>query len=102
MRLSYESNPQRGLEVELIFTWRRGEIPEPVMSASSGPKDYTRNHIFFIFERFPLVERVLMVRGRYSEIGADRHPSPPFLLVENANGEAFDMAGKPVVVEGER
>jgi len=101
MRVSYRENPEIVIEVNLIQSWRRGDIPEPAMSASSGPKDYTRNHIWAIFDRYPSVHRVLMVRGRYSEIGVKKHPSPPFLLVENQFGEAFDMAGKPVLVEGE-
>lgn len=92
MRISYELSPDVGITANLVREWKRGEIEGPVMSASSGPKDYTRNHIWFLFDRFPGVERVLMLRGEYTR-------SVPFLIAINAAGHAFDMAGEAVVIE---
>lgn len=97
-RVAYYEDPAVSIRVNLIRAWERGEI-EMVMSASSGPKDYARNHICAIFDRFPRVQRVLMVRGEYAEIGKDHHPSPPFLLVVDGAGEVWDMAGKPIVMQ---
>jgi len=96
LRLAYADDLEVGIIVHLIHRWDRGDIAEPAMSASSGPKDYTRNHIFSIFDHYEWVAAVLMVRGEYSQIGADKHPSPPFLLLLNAEGLAYDMAGKEV------
>jgi hypothetical protein len=98
-RVAYYADPAVSIRVNLIRAWERGEIDAPVMSASSGPKDYIRNHIWAIFDRFPRVARVLMVRGEHSQIGKDQHPSPPFLLAVDAVGEVWDMAGKPVVIQ---
>jgi hypothetical protein len=98
MKVSYLDNPDRAITVNQIHAWGRGEI-EPTMSASSGPKGYIRNHVWAIFEDYPAVARVLLVRGEYSRIGKDEHPSPPFLLLVDGNGQAWDMAGKPVVME---
>lgn len=97
-RLSPAADPAVGFTVNILRAWTRGEgeMQELVMSASSGPKDYTRNHIFAIFDKFPDIARILMVRGEYSEIGKDRHMSPAFLLCVNAAGEVFDMAGELV------
>ena len=99
MRVAYRADPAVTITVNLIRSWERGEIQEMAMSGSSGPKDYTRNHIFSIFERYPRVMRVLMVRGEYSQIGADKRLSAPFLLVLDGFGRYFDMAGKEVVIE---
>jgi hypothetical protein len=89
MRVSYREDPAVSFTANLIRAWARGEIEGPVMSTSSGPKDYVRNHIWAIFDRFPDVASVLMVRGEYTH-------SRPFLLVTNEAGQIFDMAGKEV------
>ena len=99
LRLAYRTDPAVGIKVNVIQRWARGDIAAPVMSASSGPKDYTRNHIWSIFDRYEWVEAVVMVRGQYSQIGADNHPSPPFLLLAGPGGSVFDMAGKEVIAE---
>ncbi len=90
-RVSYREDPAVSFRANLVRAWDRGEIAEPVMSASSGPKPYVKNHIFAIFDRFPSVARVLMLRGEYSQ-------SVPFLLVTNEAGQYFDLAGKEVQV----
>lgn len=91
-RVLYREDPTIGFAVKLIRSWARGEIQEPVMSASSGPKDYLRNQIWSIFDRYPAIDHVQLVRGEYLR-------SIPFLLVINSAGQVFDMAGKEVVVE---
>jgi len=101
LRLCYRNDPAVGITVNVIHRWARGDIDGPVMSASSGPKDYTRNHIWSIFERYEWVAAVVMARGLYSQIGQDKHPSLPFLLLVGADGRVFDMAGKEVIAEGE-
>jgi hypothetical protein len=97
-RVAYQDHPAVYMRANLIRSWDRGEI-EPTMSASSGPKDYTKNHVCAIFDRFPQVARIFMVRGEFSQIGKDGHPSPPFLLVADLAGQVWDMAGKPVMFE---
>jgi hypothetical protein len=92
MRVSYREDPAVSIDVDLIQRWERGEIDGPVMSASSGPKDYARNHIWAIFDRYPDITRVVMLRGEYLK-------SAVFLLVVRADGQVFDMAGKQVVLE---
>jgi hypothetical protein len=81
--------------VNLVASWKRGEI-EQVMSASSGPKDYLKNQIWQVFEDNKAVDRVLMVRGEYSQIGPDKHMSPPFVLTVESSGKAYDMAHREV------
>ena len=96
--MSSAADPDVGMTVNLIRVWVRGDsqVQEVVMSGSSGPKDYIRNQIASIFDRFPGVERILMVRGEYSEIGPKKRISVPFLLCVNAQREIFDMAGELV------
>lgn len=98
-KVFYREDPCTSLRVTLIRTWKRGEIPGYVMSASSGPKAYVRNYIFQAFESDPGIVAVHMVRGQYSHIGDDKHHSPPFLLVSNGAGQFFDLAGLEVAVE---
>jgi len=91
-RVSYLDNPGRGFTAKIIFRWKRGDITT-AMSASSGPKDYIRNHICAIFDRHPSISRVFMVCGEYAQ-------SVPFLLlVDDTAGQVVDMAGKAVVVK---
>jgi transcriptional regulator of acetoin/glycerol metabolism len=99
MRVSYLDHPAVGITVNLVRSWDRGEITAQTMSASSGPKDYVRNRIWQIFEDHKNVVRVLMVRGEFSQIGSDKHPSPPFLLVADAAGKTFDIEGREVTVQ---
>ena len=94
-RISYENDPYVSFKANLIRSWARGDIPDQIMSASSGPKDYVKNHIWAIFDSYPLIKRVLMLQGEYTR-------SAPFLLVENAAGEVWDMAGKAVVMTPKR
>ena len=74
---------QESLRVRLICEWHRGFMPGPVMSNSSGPKDYFKNQIWSALE----ADRIVMVRGS----------GPPFLLSQNENGVWFDATGKEVV-----
>jgi hypothetical protein len=91
MRVAYLESPAAGIVVNLIRSWKRGEI-EQVMSSSSGPKDYVKNRIWQIFDDDPAIARVLMVRGQYSK-------SAPFLVLVDASGKAFDMTNREVKVE---
>lgn len=90
LRVAYRDNPEVGFHVNLIRSWRRGEI-EMDMSTSSGPKDQIGNRVCTIFDQMPRADRVLMVRGEYKG-------SVPFLLVV-AGGQVFDMAGKAVAFQ---
>lgn len=99
MKLAYAANPDRSMVANLIHVWDRADIPAPKMSVSSGPKDYTRNHIFTVFDRYPWAARVLMVRGLYSSIGSEGKPSPMFLLIEDAAGTTFDIGLEEVLVQ---
>lgn len=91
MRVAFESDPAQGITVNLIRAWERGEL-KPMMSTSSGLKDYLCNDIWSIFESYPTVARVLMVRGEYAR-------SIPFLLMVSASGQVADMAWNAVVIE---
>lgn len=77
------------LHVREIITWDRGDIPHPIMSASSGPKAYLRNDIYEVFQISPHVDRVVMVRAS----------GPPFLLLHAPNGW-FDMSARQVILIG--
>ena len=52
------------LEVRRIAAWNRGDIEAPVMSASSGPKDYFKNEIYALFQSDPELQRIVLVRAR--------------------------------------
>jgi hypothetical protein len=98
MRVAYAADPTVGFRVNIIRIWERGKVHE-IVSGTSGPKDYTFNHVRAIFDHSPGVARVLMVRGEYSRIGRDQHPSPPFLLLADAAGKVYDMDAQEVLVE---
>jgi hypothetical protein len=78
----------KSLEVTSIYSWNRGDIAAPVMSSSSGPKDYIKNQIFAIFQDDPKINRVVMVRAN----------GPTFFLYQ-VDGCWFDVTGKQVVQE---
>jgi hypothetical protein len=84
-RVCYRDEPGTALTVSLIHQWRRGDITEPVMSASSGPKDYVKNRVYAIFESNPAIDSVSMVRGG----------GPPFLLLRIGRSY-FDMSNREV------
>lgn len=87
MILSYVGQPKISLRVDEIARWLRGEIPELMMSASSGPKDYFKNQVFLEFEHDAALEEILIVRGR----------GDPFAL--RRRGEVWsDCTGAPVEV----
>ena len=58
----------------------------PVMSSSSGPKDYFKNTIWDLFEHLPYVDLIMMVRGG----------GPPFLLFKSSLGHWVDVTGTAV------
>ena len=90
MRVAYRDEPAIGITVNLIRSWKRGEIT-PVSSASSGLKDYVFNHVWRLFEELAFAARIVMVRGEYST-------SPPFLLIADSAGRWFDVLAREVVV----
>ena len=53
----------RTLRVSLIRAWTREELPEPVMSTSSGPKDYIRNQVYMLFQAHPSAKRAALMRS---------------------------------------
>jgi hypothetical protein len=90
MRLSYKEAPHQALTVSLVYTWKRGDIAAPIMSASSGPKDYVKNKIFALFESDDALDEVLMVCA---------HCSVPFVL-RHIGSTYIDATNREVVVEG--
>ena len=68
-----------------VRTWKRGEIPEMVMSTSSGPKDYTCNRIFLAFQQ---------VGAKYITMYVAR--GVPFLLYTLEDGRVIDASGREV------
>ena len=88
-RVNYKDAPDQALTVTLIQAWHRGDIPAPIMSASSGPKAYFKNDIFYLFETNPLIDAILMVRAN----------GPPFLLLR-VGRQYFDVGKREVEIEG--
>jgi len=78
------------LSVREIHTWNRDDLTAPVMSASSGPKDYIKNQIYALFQQRPAVYQVMMVRAG----------GPPFLLLRETGGW-IDVTGSRVVMASE-
>jgi len=87
IRIHYADSPNVALTVRLIYTWERSGMSGPVMSASSGPKDYIKNQVWEVFESAPRSIRVVAVRAN----------GPMFFLVQMDDRCWFDMAGKQVV-----
>ncbi len=87
VKLRYADEDGKTLTAFLIYAWNRGDVPAPVMSASSGPKDYIKNEIYQLFESGPAVTRIVMMRGR----------GPTFYLFRNGDGLWFDNTGKQVI-----
>jgi len=87
-RISYKDAPDQALTVRLIHAWHRGDITAPIMSASSGPKAYIKNDVYYLFETNPLIEAVLMVRSS----------GPPFFLLR-VGRMYFDVTNREVEIE---
>lgn len=87
VKLRYAEGDGKTLTAFLIYAWNRGDIAAPVMSASSGPKDYTKNEIWQLFETARHVNRIAMMRGR----------GPTFYLFRHDSGQWFDNTGKQVI-----
>ena len=79
---------EQSLKVRKIATWDRATMPDPVMSASSGPKDYIKNQIWAVFDKNPAIDRIVMVRAS----------GPPFLLLRGPESCWFDVTGKQIVL----
>ncbi|MCC6301789.1 MAG: hypothetical protein IT489_03195 [Gammaproteobacteria bacterium] len=78
----------RSLTVDVICAWDRGDIPEMVMSNSSGPKDYLKNVIYSAFASCSAIETIAMVRSR----------GPLFLLLRTGS-DWRDVTARPVTVQ---
>ena len=78
---------QLSIIVSLIYKWHRGDVPAPVMSASSGPKDYVKNQVYDLFTQHQ-AEEIILVRAA----------GPPFFLMR-IEQEWFDATRKPVLLE---
>lgn len=74
------------LDVRLIAVWRREVLPGPVMSSSSGPKDYLKNQIWSAFNQVRAVDLIAMVRA-----------SGPMFLLLRAGGRWHDVTAREVV-----
>ena len=79
---------EKQIVASVIHEWMRGEIPEMVMSGSSGPKDMLKNRIFLAFEGHPEIERIRWMVGQYKQ-------STPFMLFL-VSGAWFDCTSKQV------
>lgn len=74
------------IEVSLVYTWDRDKMP-PLVTGSSGPKEYIRNDVHTLFDANPEVDRVVMVTGN----------NVPFFLMRGPHNCWFDVTGKQVV-----
>jgi hypothetical protein len=88
-QISSREDSALSIQVNLIRHWRRGEIAAPVMSTSSGPKDYFCNLVWDIFDKRDDIESVWLVRGQYAS-------SVTFVLVGDRDGRIWDRAGVEV------
>ena len=76
----------RTLRIRLIYTWNRGDMDGPVMSTSSGPKNYIKNQVWELFAACPNAVRVVAVRAS----------GPMFFLIQDEHKCWFDVARKQV------
>ena len=84
----FKNDPTKGLTVRLIKTWKKGDLGDsPIMSASSGPKDYIRNQIWAIFDADHEIDAVSLVRAS----------GPPFLVIRKG-AQYFDVTHAEVEV----
>lgn len=87
VRVRYRDKPDVVLTVRLIKTWKRGDIPHQILSVSSGPKEYTVNMIFEVFDTDKGIDAVSMVRAS----------GPTFLVIRKGKAY-FDVKGKELEV----
>lgn len=83
------ADSSKEISIDPIALWKRGDIAAPVMSNSSGPKDYVKNQIFALFEEIPEAVAVVMVRGR----------GVPFCLIQTKDGAWRDITARQVVLK---
>lgn len=72
----------------MIGQWDR-ESTLPVMSTSSGLKDYIHNRVWAYFQQHPLAAKVTMVRGR----------GQCFVIHQKANGSWYDCTERELRVD---
>lgn len=76
------------MTVAVLHTWIREDVPAPIMSISSGPKDYTVNAVYTVFEANPDAVRIALVRGS----------GPMFFLIHDGRRQQWhDITGRQVV-----
>lgn len=76
------------LTVTVMFSWTREDVPELIMSQSSGPKDYVKNDAYVFMNANPTFNLVMLVGGN----------GVLFFLARTTDGCWFDITGKQVVV----
>ena len=74
-----------------VFSWDRDDIPAPIMSASSGPKDYFKNHIYQEFLDRPEIMRITLC--------TIARTGQPFAIFRDQQNCWFDASGKQVIAE---
>lgn len=74
-----------GILAFVVYTWRRGEIPELKMSTSSGPKDTTANQIFMAFQQVKDAQQISLCVAR----------CVPFVIY-HIGCQTCDCTGRPV------
>jgi hypothetical protein len=91
LRLQYSDDGEQSLEVRLIRVYHRSD-PDirdgPVMSISSGPKDYVKNQICSVFEQDLAIEDVSVVRA-----------NGPMFIIMRKGSQYFDVSGREVEVQ---
>jgi len=88
-RLTLRAGDGRSIEAALIREWAAGEMDGPVMSSSSGPKDYLKNAAWMLLDRTSAA-RVALIKST----------AALFFLWQRSDGEWFDVGGNPVAVRG--
>lgn len=90
VRIGYADAPETAI-ARLVYTWKRGGAEErrgPIMSASSGLKDYLVNDVLSLLSREPTVESITMLVLN----------GTPF-MVARRDGVYYDMTGRQVRVQ---
>lgn len=87
LRIRYRDGTTDWFSVRIIHKWVPSELPDPVMSASGGPKELVRNWVWTLCKGDKAIDEVVMVRSS----------GPPFCIVRKGK-VWFDVAQKELEV----
>ena len=80
-RVRYVEGKPHWLRISILHSWMRGEVTE-----ESKSKNQIRDDAWRLFDRNPMIERVILVRGR----------GPLFFLLQDIDGYWNDVTSRQV------